>query len=163
MARIVPEQCAQPLDYGNAFHLNQKPVFLAYLAFLHVAFSPMSITVGTYSENDPSVIDCRFMNAHQFNKRRSKDFFSWLAVLLAPGLLMIVPLVNIFTLPIWILWITIPAIPLSVLGMHSYEFQEFGAMPKGTVDWGCIVGFYVVAAFFLSGVTDRKKAAKNAS
>ena len=101
------------------------------------------------------------MNVLGFNKRRTKSFASWLAVLLAPGLLMLVPVVNIFTLPVWILWITIPAIPLTVLGIRSYEFQEFGAMPKGTADWACIVGFYVITAFFLSWMTNRKRHAAN--
>lgn len=138
-------------------------MFLAPLPFLHVAFSPMSIKVGTYSENEPSVVDCRFMNLLQFNKRRSKSLVSWLAILLTPGLLMLVPVVNIFTLPVWILWITIPATLFSVLGIRTYEFQEFGAMPKGPTDSAFIVGFWVIAAFFLSGITSRKKAAKNAS
>jgi len=101
------------------------------------------------------------MNLFQFNERRSKSFASWLAILVTPGLLALVPIVNIFTLPIWILWLTIPAILLSVLGIHSYEFQEFGAMPKGTVDVAFIVCFWVMAAFFLSWMTSRERNASN--
>ena len=40
------------------------------------------------------------MNVLQFNKRRSKSFVSWLDILLTPGLLMLVPVVNIFWLPV---------------------------------------------------------------
>ena len=96
------------------------------------------------------------MKVLQFNKGRSKSFVSWLAILLTPGLLMLVPVVNIFTLPVWVLWITIPATLFSVLGIRTYEFQEFGAMPKGTADWVFVVGSWVVAAFFLSWMTNRK-------
>ena len=95
------------------------------------------------------------MSVIQFNKRRTKSLASWLVMLLTPGLLMLVPVVNIFTLPVWVLWITIPAIPLTILGIRSYEFQEFGAMPKGIVDWACIVSFYIFTAFFLSWRTHR--------
>lgn len=103
------------------------------------------------------------MNLFQFNKRRSKSFALWLAILVTPGLLILVPIVNIFTLPVWVLWLTIPAIILSVLGIRSYEFQEFGAMPKDTADVAFIVAFYVIAAFFLSWMTNRKSDATNAT
>ena len=109
------------------------------------------------SETKPEIVDS-VMSVLDLNKRRVKSFVSWLAILLTPGLLMVVPMVNIFTLPVWVLWITVPAIPLSVLGIRSYKFQEFGAMPKGTLDWACIVGFWVMAACFLSWMTNRKKA-----
>ncbi len=99
------------------------------------------------------------MNLLQFNKRRTKSFARWLTILLTPGLLMLVPVVNIFTLPVWVLWITVPAIPLTVVGILSYEFKEFGAMPKGAIDWACIVGFYVIVAFLVSWMTIRKRAA----
>ena len=73
------------------------------------------------------------MNVLQFGKRRTRSFACGLAILLTLGLLMLVPVVSIFTLTAWVLWVTIPASPLSVLGIRSYEFQEFGAIPKGTV------------------------------
>ena len=101
------------------------------------------------------------MNVFQFNKRRSKSLVSWLAILLTPGLLMLVPVVNIFTLPVWVLWITIPATLFSVLGIRTYEFQEFGAMPKGPTDVAFIVGFWVMVAFFLSWITNRKRATED--
>ncbi len=101
------------------------------------------------------------MNVFQFNKRRTKSFASLLVVLLTPGLLILVPVVNIFTLPVWVLWLTIPAVLLSVLGIRSYEFQEFGAMPKGPTDVAFIVGFWVMVAFFLSWITNRKRATED--
>lgn len=99
----------------------------------------------------------------QITTQKTKDFFSWLAILLTPGVLMLVPIVNIFTLPVWILWITIPATIITILGIWSYEFQEFGAMPKSTADWTIIIIFYVIAAFFLTWLTNRKSTVKNQS
>ncbi|MEE9294609.1 MAG: hypothetical protein V3W34_06585 [Phycisphaerae bacterium] len=91
----------------------------------------------------------------QFNKRRTKSLGSWLAILLTPGVLMLVPGVNLLTLPVWLLWLNIPAFLLSAVGIRSYEFQEFGALPKGPTDLAFIVGFWVIAAFFLSWITNR--------
>ncbi|MEE8169762.1 MAG: hypothetical protein V3T70_04375 [Phycisphaerae bacterium] len=71
---------------------------------------------------------------------------------------MVTPVVQIFTLPIWIVWISVPALLLTVSGIWPYEFKEFGAMTEGAVDWGFIVGFYVIAAVFMTWLTTRKKA-----
>ena len=99
----------------------------------------------------------------QLNKRRVKDFASCLSALLVPGLLMLVPVVNIFTLPVWVIWISVPALLFTILGIHPYEFKEFGAMPKGTVDWAFIVSFYVIVAFFVSWIANRNRPAVNES
>ena len=93
----------------------------------------------------------------QFNRQRTKAFFRFLAIFLAPGLLMLIPAVNIFTIPIWVVWLMIPAIPLSVLGIRHYRFSEFGPTPEGAIDVLCIIAFWALAAFLLSWLTNRKK------
>ena len=40
------------------------------------------------------------MKVLQFNKQRAKSFRPWLAMLLTPGLLVLIPVVNIFVLPV---------------------------------------------------------------
>ena len=58
----------------------------------------MILKVETYSKHDPSVIDCRFMNMLQFNKRKSKSFVTWRAILITPGAVVLVS--TILTLPV---------------------------------------------------------------
>lgn len=103
------------------------------------------------------------MTMFQVNTRRTRSFLSWLAVLLAPGLLIYVPILNIFAIPVWFVWTNIPAILFTVTGVRTYEFREFGVIPKGLTDWAFIVGFYIIAAFLGSRVASRNKAGVNKS
>jgi hypothetical protein len=54
-------------------------------------------------------------------------------------------------------WISIPGIPLGLIGLPYFEIKEFGAIPHGIMGWGLVVLFWCLMACGLTLILKRAR------
>jgi hypothetical protein len=80
-----------------------------------------------------------------------------------PPLLALVPFAGVFAVLPTMFWANIPGMPLTLLGIHRYEVQEFGVLPHGPVEVGLIVLFWCLVAVVATMIVKHRRAAVPAS
>jgi len=108
--------------------------------------------------------------AHGFGSRDWKLFLRLALIFHLPPLLVLVlafilslapgvgPVVGLLALLPYVFWVNIPAIPLARFGVPYYDFQEFGAVPKGPMGLALIILFWLVVAFVATAVVKHRRA-----
>ena len=89
------------------------------------------------------------MKSGGFDGRDWKVFVVVALVLNSPPLLVRVPVIGMLAFIPSLFWISIPGIPLALIGLPFFEVAEFGAVPKGAIGWSLIVTFWIGIAFLL--------------
>jgi len=87
-------------------------------------------------------------------------FFLLLAFIFnVPPMLALVPGVGVIAILPTLFWANIAGMPLTLLGIHRYEVQEFGVLPHGPVDVGLIVLFWCLVAVVATMIVKHRRAA----
>ena len=98
------------------------------------------------------------MKSGGFDGRDWKVFVIVALVLNSPPLLVRVPVIGILAFIPSLFWISIPGIPLALIGLPFFDVAEFGAVPKGAIGWSLIVTFWIGIAFLLALMLRKMKA-----
>lgn len=97
------------------------------------------------------------MNMLNLDSKDLKILLVALFVLNSPPILVRVPLIGILMFIPMLFWISIPGIPLALLGLPYFEIKEFGAIPHGIMGWGLVVLFWCLMACGLTLILKRAR------
>src|SRR3989304_8014471 len=97
------------------------------------------------------------MKSGGFDGRDWRGFVVVALVLNSPPLLVRVPVIGMLAFIPSLFWISIPGIPLALIGLPFFAVAEFGAVPKGAIGWSLIGTFLVGIAFFLGFLFKKMK------
>jgi len=98
------------------------------------------------------------MKSGGFDGRDWKVFVVVALVLNSPPLLVRVPVIGMLAFIPSLFWISIPGIPLALIGLPFFAVAEFGAVPKGAIGWSLIVTFWIGIAFLVVLMLKKMKA-----
>ncbi len=94
------------------------------------------------------------------SKLNPKDIKLLLALIMifnSPPILVRIPIMGILMFIPLLFWISIPGIPMGLIGVPFYEIKEFGAIPKGFIGWALIVLFWSLLAFVTYSIIRKVK------
>ena len=97
------------------------------------------------------------MNMLNLDSKDLKILLVALLVLNSPPILVRVPFIGILMFIPMLFWISIPGIPLGLLGLPYFEIKEFGAIPRGIMGWGLVVLFWCLMACGLTLILKRAR------
>ena len=102
------------------------------------------------------------MNPLRFTRLRWRIFLSCLGVIFLTPLCMLlgsrIPIAGaVLTGAAFFVYLLLVNIPGLIFREPLFTFQEFGAIPQGLPGWATVIGFWIVAAFFLSWPANLKR------
>lgn len=92
-----------------------------------------------------------------FNRKDLKLLILLIVIFNAPPILVRVPIIGIIMFIPMLFWISIPGIPMGLIGFPFYDIKEFGAIPKGFIGWALIVLFWSFSAFVTCSIIKKIK------
>ena len=102
------------------------------------------------------------MNPFKFTRLRWRIFLGLLGAvplsLVCVLIAMRIPIIGtVVTGVAFFAYLFLINVPGLIFREPLFTFQEFGAIPQGLVGWSTVIGFWIVAAFFLSWPANLKR------